>query len=349
MATKDKLENIKSLLQNQKSYHSIEVYAPNMYDAVGIIKEHPDNEINYQSEIDLSGEELSDTDMYEEITSFMKTQWLIHKNGPYEEVFPFYKFTVWNNMDGDMLMLTEKFRGWVFVVYSKSEIFVDNLSIKVYRSGRMIHNSNDIDYDIKLKMPNGTLKSVDQQGYVVLNDNYDVSKYLKIENRGMGDYLNIATTMLVTFGETVCQLGSMVGEVAVVAQVLGIGLKILNEMQQDMVQYGYNKGRCKHLMERCKNIVDTLQQIPPNTLKLQHVVTVVDRIYNAKNLITGYSKRWKLTRFIMSKSYAEKFESANGELGDCFYDFGINYNIMKKVFTYKDMNKSNNLEQLELS
>ncbi len=347
MTTKEQLENIRNLLQYQKSYYSLEIYNPNMYDKIRIIKTNVDEEdydVNYESEIDFNID-MSESDMYEQITSYIKTEWLSYKKGSFEDVCPFYKYTTWTTMDRDLVVLSEKFRGWVFVVYEKSELFIDNLSMKVFRSGRMIHSSNDLDYDIKLKMPNGTLKSVDQQGYIKLNPEYDVSKYLKPEDRGMGDYLNIATTMLVTFGETVCQLGSMVGEVAVVAQVIGVGLKIINEMQQDMIQYGYNKGRCKHLMERCKNAVDTLQQIPPNTLKLQHVVSVVDRIEASKNLINEYAKRWRVTRFIMSKSYKEKFESANGELGDCFNDFGINYSIMKKVFSYK----SNEVEQIEVS
>lgn len=383
----EKLDNLKILLENQRTFHSIEIYPPGMFDERDIIKvehipeqiqeqqdsgsdQNPNNEQNIEyaetrTAISLTDSKRSIHDLvvtnsvdldymdkvfdpeilkYQEIAAYMKSDWISkpklnrkESEDIHEEVdIPLYKFTIWKNIDGDMVRLSAKFTDWLFVIYGKSELFVDNLWIKAYRNGRLIHAANDLEYDIKLKMPNGTLRAVDQKGHILMNDKYDMVKYLKGNDKGFMDYVNIATSLSIMFGQTVCQLGSMVGEAAVAAQVISVGLNFLNQMQQNLITYGYNRGRCKHLVERCDNIITAMQRVPPDTLNLKFVISVIDRLKTARDLIDEYINRWRVTRFFSSQMYSAKFTGVNQQLSDCFYDFGVNLQISSKIFKYTE-------------
>lgn len=323
------LAEFKSLLENQKTYYTMEIYPPNKYDDKTIIRE---DEVVLNTEtgeqlVEVNNSNESSSDFFNMI-NYIKTEWITE--------LPFYKFTDWKNVEGDMVRLSNKFPDWMFVLYCKSQLFMDNLWVKIYRNGRLIHLSNEILYEIKLKMPNGIYKDVDKNGQVILNPSYDIKRYLGGGNRDFSEFMNIATSLTVSLGHTVADLGSLVGEVAMASKVLSIGLNIVQQMQNDAQAYQHNNGKCKHLIERCNNIIHALNSIPPELVNIQYVVSVVDKLKNAQDLIHDYNKKWRITKFLGSSTFKNKFDGMNSELSDCFYDFGVNFQITQKVFKYKN-------------
>lgn len=252
----------------------------------------------------------------------MKEDWI----GADDE-FPLYKYYKWVSVDADMNRLSNKFSNYVFVVFGKGELFIDNIWVKIYRNGRLIYMGNDITFNVRIRMPLGDRGLTNGQ---IDASTYDVKQYFPSKDRSFLSYFNMATHLSLLLGKTATSLGSMVAEAAIASQVLSAGITILNEMQQNLINFNKNKGKCKHLVDRISNIVSTMQKIPADTLNLQHVICVVDRIKASQNLVDEYIKRWRITKFFMSGDYLDKFTAVNQELSDCFYDFGINYQITNK-------------------
>lgn len=265
------------------------------------------------------------------IVQYIKGDWLTSVNNEVE--LPFYKPTNWKTIDSDMFRLSDKFVGWIFIVYCKSELFVDNLSVKIYRNGRMIHANNNIELEIKIKLPNGLYKTANRNGIIEFDSEYDISRMLNPTDRGIGDVMNTIEEVGMVFGKTALELGSLVSGGAVVCQVLSIGLTFVDEMHQNMIRYGNNKGRSKKLYDRCNNIVGALQNTDKEALNLGYVVSVIQQVQESKGILKKYGKQWKVTKFFRSGSNKRKFVNINGDLSDSVLDFGVNYQIRQNLFT----------------
>lgn len=392
------LDNYKFLLEKQKTYHSIEIYPPEMYDENSILKkenkenllsnindlinlpieqekkeenvfefyieDNPtnNNSVNHDS-INNDSVNKEDNEQFQrelfEIVNFVKTDWKPvftsderikkdlnpvkkkNNNSDIKEILkedtiniPFYKYVIWERMDADLVRLSHKFQGWIFVIYGKNELFIDNYWVKIFQDGSLIHCSNKVEFEIKLKMPNGIYKTTDKQGYVQLENKYDVKNLLVPGNRSLGTFGHIFTDMTVLLGGTIANLGSLASEGAVVAAVLGQALKIVDAMHQNVIRYSDNKGKCKFLYDRCNNIAESLQQIPTSSLNLRFVLLVVEKLTEARDLIKKYNKQWKITRFLGSNSNKRKFDNMHSDIDSSFHDFGINYMIDKRIFKY---------------
>jgi len=320
--------DVKTLLEDQKVYYSLEIYPPEFYDEQFMIKKPEVIEFDKISEVDINsrGEQLK------EIIAYMKFEWL-DKSSDESDELPFYKFVYWNKMVGDMCRLSNKFEGWIFVVYGKNELFLDNLWIKIFRNGYINHFSNNIELEIKLKLPNGEYKNVDKSGNLAHGD-YDVAPLLNPKTKGIGTYLNIFTDIGLLLGTTVANVGSVVTEAALAAKILASAVGIIDAMHQNAIKYGVNKGKCKHLISRCENIVGVLQKIPPQTLNAQMVISIMLKLQEAHQIIETYSKQWKITRFFAAKENHAKFSDINSDLSDTFYDLGVNYQVDQKILQY---------------
>lgn len=379
------LDNYKFLLEKQKTYHSIEIYPPEMYDENNILKKECDpnllsdinNLINlppiqeekgfefYIEDTSINKEQQFQKELFD-IINFMKTDWNPifesderikkdpktvkgsdkHKSATKGTVkdttkgkevdIPFYKYIIWKRMDADLVRLSHKFKGWIFVVYGKNELFIDNYWVKIFQDGSLIHCSNKVEYEIKLKMPNGEYKTTDRQGYIHLENKYDVKNLLTPGNRSLGTFGHVFTDMTVLLGGTIADLGSLAAEGAVVAAVLGQALKIVDAMHQNVIRYGDNKGKSKFLYDRCNNIAESLQALPSSSLKLNFVLLVVEKLKEARDLIEVYSKQWKITRFLGSNSNKRKFDNMHFDLDSCYHDLGTNLTMDKKIFKYKE-------------
>lgn len=421
--TTSELESLKIIADKRRTYYSIEIYPPDMYDPKFIIKNqssindltsnesdyidllNTDNPhinqnnqinnnlisftttseliqdnppqtpppplpekhiINTQENQTLPRIESSDIinqlyeidgpidhnkDKLQDIIFYMKTEWLKNNkpitnnkknnkdnnnkdiNDQYE--LPFYKYTEWPTMPGDMLRLSNKFKDWMFVIYGKSELFIDNIYINIYRNGRLEHCSGRIEIDIKLKMPNGTYKTVDREGLIKLDPTYDVSNILIPREKGLESFAHIATDMTVLLGNTITDLGSFAAEGAIAAAIIANALKIVDAMHQNVIRYGDNKGKCKFLYDRCNNIAKSLQQIPNSTIDLKFVTLVIEKLTQARDLIEEYGKQWKITRFLGSSANKRKFDDMHSDLDSSFHDFGVNLQVDRKLFNYK--------------
>ena len=248
--------------------------------------------------------------------------------------FPFNKWTKWVHVTGDMVRLSDKFHKWMFVVYSKSEYFVDNISVSVYRKGRLVHSSNDIECDIRLKLPNGTTRKLDKDGMVILDPQYSIIPYLDEDDRGFSEFMHIFTDVSVLVGKTIADLGSLAAEAAVAAKVLSVGLGIVDEMHQNLRIYNVNKGRFYDLAERCKMQIESLQKMPAEMLNIRYVIYVVEKIEEAKAVLDKYLSQWKITRFFSARTNKRMLVDADGNLSNAFHDFGVHFQVNKRIFEY---------------
>lgn len=296
----------------QKTYHTLEIYPPTDFDEVSIIKK----------EGELSNSFNEDT--LNQIMKYIKEEWL-----PSEREIPLYVPTTWITIDTDMKKLSEKFLNYVFVILGKGEYFIDNVWSKIYKNGQLVILSNNIDHTINLRLPNGDSREI-TNNKISVNQAYDIGKYFPSDDKSFMAGFNIATNIGTMLGTTAASVGSMVTEAALAAKVVSIGIAILDEMQRNLNNYGKNRGRCKNLAERCNNIIITMQNVPSENLRLQYVITVVNKIEEAKNLISEYVKRWRITRFFLSGEYLDSFSAANQNLSDAFYDF-VATHIMKTI------------------
>lgn len=314
------LVGLSDLIKNQKTYYSLEVYPPSSYDS--------DNIDIISNPIDKSVLDL--------ILRYIKEEW-IDSSIP----LPLYAFCKWTTVDSDMMRLSEKFKDYTFVLFGRGEIFIDNVWNKIYSKGELVLYNKNIDYRMILKLTNGTERVVHKDKGIESDPNFDLKQYFPESNKSFMDCFNVATNLTSLLGGTVASVGTLVGgavaEVALASQVIKIGVTLLEEMQTNLNNYGMNKGRCKHLAERCENIMVTLQNTPPESIKLQHVICVIDRLKTAKDLINEYIKRWRLTKFILSREYVQQFTACNQNLSDCFYDFAVNLQVINsnKKIGYK--------------
>ncbi len=335
------LTNFKALLENRKTYHSLEIYPPECSDEQFIFQKLPSREDGsmvpdeYDYNYDESEEDCSSAS---DLSHFQHSSRKKKKILQYlkEKKFPFNQFVTWESLEIDMYRLSEKFKNWIFVVYGKTELFVDNMWIKIYKNGPLIHASNNVEVEIKLRLPNGIYKSVDQNGFPLLDPEYDVSTQQGQQERGLVDAMHLATDVGVLFGKTIADFGSLATEGAVAFKVLSIGVKLIDEMHQNMIRYGNNKGRCKKLYDRCANVLGLLQNMEKDTLHLGYVISVVQQIEESKKILEDYGKQWKMTKFFASKSNKRKFVDINNDLSDSVLDFGVNCQIQQRIFKYKE-------------
>lgn len=342
--TSQNLNDLRSVLEKQKTYYSLEIYPPEMYSEDTIIKGSNfknkaiityDDDDEIINEIDQLVADIDDSIEEEQlkknnvnrdhinnlklgkIIEYIKTEWL--------DDIPFYKYTIWQTVLADMMKLSNKFKNWIFVVYSKDELFLDKIWIKIFRNGRMIHASNNIRISIKLKLPNGSFKKVDDNGFVKLDQKYDASKMLGInQDKGLNEIFNIAVDIGTMLGQTLSQLGGLVAGmqgVGYVTTALSVAVTIVDEMQQNLIEYNNNKAYCKNMVIRCKRIVNLMQKLPPQMLDIEHIIDVVEKIEDCKNLINSYNRKWRITRFFASRQLRRQFNETNADLTDSFNDF----------------------------
>lgn len=339
------LSNFKALLENRKTYHSLEIYPPECFDEQLIFQKLPSKDgfmvpDDYDYKFDESEEDCS-SDSESDLSNFQHSSRKKKKILQYlkEHEFMFNQYVTWESMEIDMYRLSEKFKNWIFVVYGKTELFVDNMWIKIYKNGPLIHASNNVEVEIKLRLPNGIYKSVDQNGFPLLDPEYDVSTQQDQRERGLVGVgaMHLATDVGVLFGKTIADFGSLATEGAVAFKVLSIGVQFIDEMHQNMIRYGNNKGRCKKLYDRCANVLGLLQNMEKNTLHLGYVISVVQQIEESKKILEDYGKQWKVTKFFASKSNKRKFVDINNDLSDSVLDFGVNCQIQRRLFIYKEL------------
>lgn len=297
-----KKNKFKSISFEQKTYYSLEIYPPSEYDCDTIIKKN-------EGRAELSPE------MQNRIMRFIKEEWI----SP-DRPIPLYTLCNWITLETDMKTLSEKFQNYLFVVIGKGEYFVDDVWSKIYKNGQLLILSNNIEHTISLRLPNGEKREINSNK-VAVNPVNDIGKFFPSPEKGFMDVFNMATNIATMLGTTVASMGSMVTEAALAAKVVSIGIALLDEMQRNLNNYGKNKGRCKNLVERCNNIIITMQSVPSKNLHLLYVVSVVNKVEEAKDLINEYIKRWRITRFFLSGEYLDKFTATNQNLSDSFYDF----------------------------
>lgn len=289
--------SISNIITDQKTFHTLEIYPSDKQDA-----------------------SLND------IIVYMKDEWLSpdkHKD------FPLYSYCHWPTLDEDMLNLSTKFKKCIFIILGKKEYFIDGVWAKTFKSGKLVKYENNIEHNINLLLESGNRKITQEMG-IEPNIVYDTRKYFINNNKSFMDAFNLATNMTVITGQTVASLGGLVGEAATAAKILSIGMTLINQMQQNLNNYGKNRGKCANLTERCNNIVNALQKIPSSALNLQYVVCVINKIEDAKNLIDEYLKKWRITKFFLSSEYNGNFSAINQNLSDSFNDFFISYQLSKE-------------------
>jgi hypothetical protein len=299
-----------SLIPEQKTFYSLEVYPPS----------ECDDAIFFKSNIDA---EPIHPDILELIMKYVKEEWI-----PEDREIPLYKFCLWPKVDSDMKTLSNKFKNYLFVLFGKGEYFIDNVFFRFYKNGNLVVFNNDVDQVVSIKLPNGDKRLIVDN--MVKTGKYDLGQYFDTGNKTFMDNFNIVTNIGTMLGSTVASLGSMASEAAMASKILSVGVSLLDEMQRNLNNYGKNRGKCKHLADRCANILVSLQNIPSKSLNLQYVMCVINQIQESRDLINEYLKRWRITRFFLSGEYLDRFDATNQNLSDYFYDFAINYQLSKK-------------------
>lgn len=257
----------------------------------------------------------------------------IEEQAPVTYFNPFGVYSEWPNMEIDMKALSGKFPTCVFVVYIQHKFYIDNIRLKIYHDGELDHSSNKVKVSVQVKLPNGVYTST-EKGVLQLNPHYDVQSLFRPATRGarsLSDYAFIATDLTMAIGNTVAQVGSLVPQAATAATLLSSALQIVKLLEDDLVNYRYNRGKCLFVKIRCQNIVETLQQLPPDLLNIQQVKLIVDNIQEAQTLVNTYIRKWRITKFFGSAVYRRQFDNLNAGLDICYNDLGIKLTIDNTV------------------
>lgn len=282
--------DLNSIISEQKTFHTLEIYP-------------------------LDKDKIISADALGKIIEYIKN----------ECNMPLYKYSVWSTMDSDMLALSNKFKKNIFTVFGKGEYFIDNVWSKVYINGEVAEFNNTVTQTITLVLPDGNRSVTAENG--IEPSIADTKQFFVTTDKSFMSTFNLATNLTVLLGQTTASIGSLVGEAATAAKILSVGMTIINEMQTNLNNYGKNKGKCCNLAERCNNIINALQKIPSDCLNLQYIVRVINKIQDSKDLIDEYLKRWRITKFFLSKEYIDQFNATNQNLSDSFYDFAVSYQL----------------------
>lgn len=293
---KNKTVNVKEIIQEQKTYYSLDI------------------EIN--------------TDMVtlDEIIAYIKREWPAYKK--------LYNYCIWSTYDNDMTQLSEMFMDCKFTLYCKGEFFIDAYFIKVYTNGIVKHLDCHVKCQVSIMLPDNSIRQTNGQGIIMLENEMDkilCPKDRKI-NVSIKEQISIATDLLVLLGQNVVSVGMAFSETLLASKLISSCLSIVDALHQDYTKYGDNKGKCYNLNLRCKNILNTLQSIPAYTLNLGPVINVVNCVRDALDLINEYNGKWRITRFFNASRYQDVFNEVNTNLSNFYYDFGINYSVNRKAF-----------------
>lgn len=340
------MEDIKEILNEKRFFYSMELYPPEFYDDEHIIKNIKNDQNNKQNyfvfdditmfegnkdvKISIKSNEKIDEDVDIIVKEHVERDNIINyiNNGWVDsEVVPLNCYTKWLTVNEDMTRLSMEFSDWIFILYSKCEIFMDKINVMIFRNGKILHSSNNILIDVKIVLPNGNFRNV-KDNKILLNKDYEV-KTLASDDKAIGTFGHVFTDLTVMLGGAVADLGSLAAEAAVAAKILAVGLKIVDEMHTNLKEYNINKGKCSHLVSRCDNIVGTLQTIPEDNLGLKYILAIVQKIEEARILIKKYLKQWRITKFFSSKDNKRKFNDANQDLTDTFNDFNCHLGIQQ--------------------
>ena len=292
---KNNKNNIKNLIGEQKNYYSIDI---EVYGNYGM----------------------------DEIIAYIKHEWVAYKK--------LYNYCVWLTCDEDMIQLSEMFMECKFTLFCKGEFFIDAYHIKTFHNGYMKYLDCQVSCKVNITLPDNSVKQTDNKGVIILDNNLEkilVPKDRKI-NISIKQQLDIATDLLVALGQNVSNIGTAFTETLLASKLLSSCLAIVDMLHQNYTKYGDNKSKCYNLNLRCKNILNTMQKIPPNMLNLSSVVNVVSSVRNALDLINEYNSKWRITKFFSSSRYQDLFITVNTDLSNFYYDFGINYTINRKTF-----------------
>lgn len=258
----------------------------------------------------------------------------------------FYTYINWPTFEIDMCVLSLKFPKYKFYVYSKNELYMLQAYHYTFVAGHLTYKSTNPEINVYVRDECGlsvNINSLDDLDHSLLRDsvsypncsnpnNYDQLQPVqrktcpgKKGDRGIGDNLHVLTDISIMVGQTAAGIGSLSTELLVASRILSVGLAIVDQMQDNLIKYGINKGKCVHLANRCNNIVNIIAAVPPKYLNTQIVLDVVHKLEASRILIKDYIKQWKITKFFSSSYNHRKFSDMNSDLGDVFYDFQVYY------------------------
>jgi len=355
------------LVKTQNVFYSIEIYPPEYYDSnTYLIKpsefnylsdiSEPDDLINIlEPETDIESEEQDNSEIeFETNIEFEtkinygtdielekhddrpKTKNLKERKKIVEYIkkkeFPLYRYSQWSTLYSDMINISNEFEGWIFIIFERPELFTDRTFVKIFRNGCTIHASNNIETNMKLCLPNGSHRTIYKNGSIESNGKFDIRTELldQSNEKGLSDIAHVGMDMFVIAGRTIADLGSLASEAAVAAKVLAVGVAILDELHQDLIQYSENKGKCYFLYNRCQNIINMLQQMDSGSMSLTSVRLVVETINEAKDLIKKYKRQWCIMKFLSAKSNQRKFDSVHSNLDSGIGDLSFGYSLQHK-------------------
>ena len=334
------MEDMKKIVDSNYKLYSLEIYPSSFYDPATILKspasslgqeindlitfsKEDKNDAIDEPEDREEEEETNDIRTKKQIERYIKKAWL-----PETQEFPFCNKPVcWTSHHIDMTKLSTKYDNFIFILYQKNEIFIDNVLIKIYKDGCLEHSSNKVQITASVCLPGGQSRKINKNGFIETDPTYGFDD--SENTRGLSTLAHVATDMTVLIGGVAVDLGQFAAEGAAVAKVAGIGLQLINEMHQNLIRYGDNSGKCKFLFDRCNNIRLSLEKMQRKELDidLPLVMTLIGKLEEARNLINKYKKQWRITRFLASGSNERKFDSIHGDLNSCMNDMDINISL----------------------
>lgn len=342
------------LLEHCGTYYSLEIHAP-QDPLTEISPEHTaepkeysdggpgDISSNGDFEMSVIAEEPSEPLTLQHIGDYMRTQWKPSwqaqegdksKLSDDKSKLPLYTYCHWPACELDMCRLSGRFADYTFMLFGKEKVFLDHLWCKTYRAGRCTYHSADVQVQVTLKLGDGSERRLNTSGLPELSEDLDAKQWLLSPvnrsgaqmERTLGD---IAVDNVVLFGQAMADAGGVLTDMAVAMRALAIGLTILDQMHQNLIRYNNNKGRAANLYQRCKHTLQILQNMPAEQLDAGCVVSVVNQIKHANEVLLEYSKQSRVVRFFGSNSNKRKLTDVNGDLSDSLQDLQLQMALLE--------------------
>lgn len=321
-------ENLNAIITSTNTYYyTLEVYHASTTEACNFLGNNLPSRNAGESSLD-------------DIKGYITNEWDV-------DPIPFNRYSEWSTFLPDMTRLSEEFKNHVFVLYAKSGTFSDKIWVKVFYDGDIISSSSKVETAIRLRMPDGTYKYIDETSDQLATDS-EYTLTLSSGDRDMALAAELLTDAGIAIGSVAADLGGYVSQSAIVFKLLGVGVQVVAEMQENLIVYGANKRRCSSLIDRCNNILTDLQIISPHNLNVGSVVCLIKNIQSARNFINKYFKQWKVTKFFSSKPNRRKFTEINDNITDSIQDLQFSYDVkLQKELELRHTFVENNNEVYE--
>lgn len=254
-------------------------------------------------------------------------EWIIHDWLPKNEPLPINKKIKWATIYSDMSVLSRRFPDVTFVVYEKDLVYIDNISMKIFKNGGLIGSSTEVKMVIQLITPDKRYINVNKKGELELNESV---RFYENKTRDFGEMAEVASDIFMATASLAIGVGSAISHTSTIFSLCTVAITTANNINTVVQNVRWNVRKCNSLAERCNRISNTIQKIDPKYMDIDFIKYIIKTLDECLKLVIKHGNRWWVTKIVASSAAKNEFEQINEKLSEIWWDFGVSVDIATK-------------------